>query len=56
MKAYEELDLHGIERCPECHCAIGDDTEYKDWSNKTIIICAQCGYEWYMEDVADGIL
>ncbi len=47
MKAAEELlDYHGIEKCPECHCATGDDTEYKDFSNKYIVVCAQCGYEW----------
>ncbi len=46
MKAYEELAELGIEHCPECHCATGDDTEYKDFSNKNIAICAQCKYEW----------
>ena len=47
MHAAEELKkLHRIERCPECLCATGDDTSYKDFSNKYIIICSQCGYEW----------
>ena len=48
MKAIEELMEKGIEKCPECHCSVGDDTEYKDFSNKTIAICAQCGYEFYL--------
>ena len=52
MTAQEELlELYDIERCPECHCATGDDTEYKDFSNKYVIICAQCGYEWYTEEL-----
>ena len=46
MKAWEILAEMGIEHCPECHCAVGDDTEYKDFSSKTIAICAQCGYEF----------
>lgn len=51
--AQEELvELYGIEKCPECHCATGDDTEYKDFSNKTIIVCAQCGYEWHTEELS----
>ena len=25
MKAWEELIKKGIEKCPECHCAVGDD-------------------------------
>jgi len=50
MKACEELERYGVEECPECHCSTGDDTEYKDFSNKNIAICAQCGYEWYLPD------
>lgn len=42
----ELLELYNIDRCPECHCCTGDDTQYKDFSNKYIIVCAQCGYEW----------
>lgn len=45
MKVIEELKQLGIERCPECHCAIGDDWEYKDFSCKTIIVCPQCHNE-----------
>ena len=31
MKAVEVLtELCDTERCPECHCAVGGDTEYKD--------------------------
>ncbi|KKM60109.1 hypothetical protein LCGC14_1545260 [marine sediment metagenome] len=50
MKACEELKSYGIEKCPECHCSTGHDTEYKDFSNKNIAICGQCGYEWYLSD------
>jgi len=39
-----------IEKCPECQCNIGDDWEYKDFSNKSIVICPQCGEEIYLED------
>lgn len=45
MKAGEELELRGIEECPECHCITGDDWEYRDFSNKTIAICPQCHEE-----------
>lgn len=45
LKAWEVLDRMGIERCPECKCAIGDDWEYKDFTCKTIIICPQCKNE-----------
>ena len=45
MNACEELLGKGIEHCPECHCAVGDDWQYKDFSCKTIIICAQCKTE-----------
>ncbi len=50
MKASEELIRKGVENCPECHCSTGDDTEYKDFSNRTIAICAQCGYEFDLTD------
>jgi len=45
MKAIEELQSLQIEHCPECHCAVGDDWDYKDYSNRTIVVCAQCGNE-----------
>jgi len=45
MKALEELQSMGIERCPECKCAVGEDWKYKDFSNKTIVVCPQCGEE-----------
>jgi len=51
MKAYEELVLHGVEHCPECRCATGNDTEYKDYTCKSVIICAQCGHEWYVDEL-----
>lgn len=49
MKAIEELISLGIERCPECHCAVGDDWDYKDFSNKTIVVCPQCGEEIHLD-------
>jgi len=45
MKANEVLEGRGILNCPECHCAIGDDWEYKDFSNKNLVICPQCKTE-----------
>lgn len=54
MKAHEELrELYGIENCPECHTHTGEDTGYKDSTNKTVIVCSQCDYEWYTGDL-DG--
>ncbi len=50
----ELLELYGIEQCPECHCATGNDTEYKDFSSKTIIICAQCQHEWHTLDLVEA--
>jgi hypothetical protein len=47
MTAQEVLSEYGIEKCPECHCCTGDETEFKDFSNKEIAICAQCGFEWW---------
>jgi len=51
MKAYEELDNLCIYQCAECHCAVGEDWEYKDFSNKTIVICPQCKNEIYLEEL-----
>lgn len=42
LTALEILQQKDIERCPECKCAIGDDWQFKDFSNKTIVICPQC--------------
>lgn len=53
MKAIDELIEAGIERCPECHCAVGDDWDYKDFTCKTVIVCPQCKTEIYMDDPAD---
>jgi len=50
LKAYEVLFLMGIERCPECHCAVGGDWEFKDFSNKTIAVCPQCKTEINTEE------
>jgi len=49
MKAWEKLVEKGIEHCPECKCAVGDDWEYKDYTCKTIVICPQCGEEIELE-------
>lgn len=45
LSAQDALFLMGIDRCPECRCAIGEDTKFKDFSNKTVALCAQCGSE-----------
>lgn len=51
--AIEMLQLREIERCPECKCAIGDDWQFKGFSNKTIVICPQCGHEINVNDEED---
>lgn len=50
MKAVEELQRLEIEECSECKCAVGDDWEYKEFSNKTIIVCPQCKSELALEE------
>jgi len=50
----------GIHECRECHCATGDDWEYKDFSNKNIVICPQCKTEYNLLDeqidiIEDGL-
>ncbi len=45
MKAVEELQRLEIEHCPECHCAVGDDWDYKPFSSHDIIVCPQCSSE-----------
>ena len=54
MEAWEVLFDADIEKCPECHCSTGEDTEYKDFSCKNIAICSQCGYEWYLENLVEA--
>ena len=51
MKASEELEELGIEECPECHCNLGEDWGYKDFSNKNIVICPQCKHEIYLDGI-----
>ena len=46
MKAIDVLEELGIEECRECGCPVGDDWKFKDFSNKTIIVCPQCGEEY----------
>ena len=50
MNCLEELKIKEIYNCPECNCNIGEDWEYKDFSNKCIAICPQCKTEVYLED------
>lgn len=38
-----ELNELMIYHCQECHCAVGDDWEYLNFSNKTATKCPQCG-------------
>ena len=45
MRVVEELEKLGIYKCPECNCAVGEDWEYKDFSNHNIVICPQCKTE-----------
>ena len=45
MKASEELEQRKIYNCPECKCALGDDWNYLDFSNKNIIVCPQCKHQ-----------
>ncbi len=45
MKAFEILKEKGYEECQECHCIIGEDWDFKDYSNREIIICPQCKTE-----------
>ena len=51
MKAYEELERKGIVECAECHCAVGEDWDYVDFSNKTTVECPQCKTRLYIEDL-----
>ena len=55
MKCVEELKELGIEECPECHCVTSTDWEYKDFSNKTIAVCPQCGTEISLENTDTNI-
>ncbi|MFA5307536.1 MAG: hypothetical protein WC365_08865 [Candidatus Babeliales bacterium] len=50
LSAEDVLFLIGIDRCPECNCAVGNGTDFKDFSNKAIVVCAQCDTEIYTED------
>ena len=42
MDCIKELQSLGIEKCAECHCAVGEDWQYKDFSSKTSAVCPQC--------------
>jgi len=50
MKVWEELELVGIDRCPECWCVVSTDWEYRDFSNKTIAVCPQCDNLIYLDN------
>jgi NAD-dependent SIR2 family protein deacetylase len=51
MTMIEELQNRKFYRCNECKCAIGEDWEYKDYSNKNIIVCPQCKTEIFPDSV-----
>jgi hypothetical protein len=53
LSAEDALFLIGVDKCPECHCAVGKGTDFKDFSNKTIVVCGQCGTEMWLEDDED---
>ena len=53
MKASEELERKGIYKCPECSCCVGNDWEYKDFSNKNIVVCPQCKTDIYLNEVEE---
>ena len=42
MKPYEDLFELGIDKCPECKCAVSDDWLYIPFTCCTIIECPQC--------------
>jgi hypothetical protein len=44
------LEVVGIERCEECDHIVGNDWEYVDFTNKSIIRCPQCGEKYYEND------
>ena len=52
LSAEDALFLLGIDRCPECHCTVSG-ISFKDFSNKTVAVCEQCGTEMYLEDGED---
>ena len=41
---------HNIDKCPECKCPVGEDWNYKDFTNKTVVICPQCNHHIYLEE------
>lgn len=48
LKVDEDSYYSGIpERCVECDC-IQSKANWKDYSNKAIHVCAQCGTEYYI--------
>jgi len=43
----ENGEYSGIpENCPECHCV--QDVNYRDFTNKTVQVCEQCGTKMYL--------
>jgi len=51
FKAHEMLLRYGVEKCEECHNPVSDDWQFKDFSNKNIVICSQCKTEYYLEEL-----
>ena len=44
----EENNYNDIpEHCPECHCV--QSVNYREFSNKRIQVCEQCGNEMYLQ-------
>jgi hypothetical protein len=55
LKAYEELKSLEVEECEECHCLTGEDWEYVDFTNKTVVQCPQCGTKIYLDAIREDL-
>ncbi len=52
MEAHEFMtDYLKIDRCVECHCCVGNDWEYAEFSSKAIVECAQCKARYYDPEI-----
>ena len=49
LAAWEVFESMYKAHCPECYYATGDDWEFKDFSNKTVVICPRCETEYNVE-------
>ena len=43
MNTLKTLSNLGIERCIECNNPVGEDWTFFPFSNKTLVVCPQCG-------------